>query len=316
MKTQPNSFVCYGDLVADLVMQIPRLPILPDQAQLARSLTVEPGGAGNTLITAARLGTQAIALGAVGEDAQGNAVHGILVSEGVDMRYVQRGADSVNVIVLVFVDDIGQHVFIAHDGTGAPFELGVREREIIQQTGIFFVPGYALAERRMAGAALPALHIAVDAGVPVMNDLGPIVRDAHLRDAALAVIQHSLVTFLTEDEALVFTSQAQADAAAQVLLQLGTHYVVLKRGAHGCVVYEATEQMAYGGIRVEARDTTGAGDAFAGGFIVDWLQHQDVYRAAKFANIVGAAKVQKIGSGRQCPTRDEVEDIKQRTENE
>jgi sugar/nucleoside kinase (ribokinase family) len=126
------------------------------------------------------------------------------------------------------------------------------------------------------------------------------------------VIRDSLVTLLTEEEALIFTGQSQADSAAAALLQLGTRYVVLKRGPRGCVVYTAERQVAYDGIRVEARDTTAAGDAFAGGFIVDWLQHGDVYRAAEFANIVGAAKVQKIGSGRQCPTRMEVEALRGR----
>lgn len=291
-------------------MQIPRLPVVADQAQLARSLTLEPGGAGNTLITAARLGTRAIALGAVGEDPQGNAVYDMLQGEGVDMGFAQRGAGSVNVIVLVLIDEAGQHVFIAHDGMGAPFELGARECAAIQQSGAFFVPGYALAEARMAAAALPAVQIAIDAGVPVMNDLGPIVRDTHLREVAQTVIRHSLVTLLTEEEAQIFTGQSQADQAAAALLQFGTRYVVLKRGPRGCVVYTADKQVAYDGIRVEARDTTAAGDAFAGGFIVDWLQHRDIYRAAEFANIVGAAKVQKIGSGRQCPTRAEVEALR------
>lgn len=304
--TSTNSFVCYGDLVADLVMQIPRLPIVADQSQLARSLTVEPGGAGNTLITAARLGAQAIALGAVGEDAQGNAIHAILQAEGVIMGHAQRGAGSVNVIVLVFVDEAGQHVFIAHDGTGAPFEVGAREREVIQQAGAFFIPGYSLDEGRMAAAVLPAMQIALEANVPVMNDLGPIVREADLRETALHVVGHSLVTLLTEDEAMTFTEQLTPLEAAHALLEIGSRYVILKRGGRGCAVYDNEGIVEIEGIPVTVRDTTAAGDSFAGGFIVDWLQHGDIVRAARFANIVGAAKVQKIGSGRQCPTREEV----------
>jgi len=300
--------VCYGDLVADLVMQIPRLPILPDQAQLAKSLSVEPGGAGNTLITAARLGAPCVALGAIGEDAHGVAVHTILQAEGIDVGYAQRGAGSTNVLVLVFVDDAGQHVFIAHDGTGPAFEIGPRERALIQQGGVFFVPGYALAEGRMAAAALSALQCAVDAGVPVMNDLGPIVgySEVRVREAALAVMRHSFVSFLTEDEAMQFTDTSSPDAAAHAMMALGSLHVVLKRGGKGCAVYSADRCVEIAGIPVAVKDTTAAGDSFAGGFMAHWLKHGNVLEAARYANVVGATKVQKIGSGRQCPTRDEV----------
>jgi ribokinase len=299
--------VVYGDLVADLVLQIPQLPILPEQAQLAHSLRLEPGGAGNTLITAARLGAQCIALGAIGEDPNGQAIFDILKSEHIDLRFAQRGTGSVNVLVLVFVDAAGQHVFIAHDGTGAPFELGEREAACIRGAGVLFVPGYALAEGRMAGVALDALQIAQRAAVPIMNDLGPVCGDARVREAAIEVIRHSAVTFLTADEAMLFTGKRSYDVAAHALQKLGSPVVVIKRGAQGCAVFEGDRMTVIEGIPVVARDTTGAGDTFAGGFMVEWLKHGDAIRSAQFANVVAAAKVQKIGSGRQCPTAQEVQ---------
>ena len=302
-----KTIVCYGDLVADLVMQIPRLPIVPEQAQLARSLTVEPGGAGNFLITAARLGGRCVALGAIGEDPNGQLIFEILKEEKIDLSYTQRGAGSVNVVVIVFVDEAGQHVFIAHDGTGAPFVIGPREQTQIQNAGVLFVPGYALAEQRMAGAVLPVLKIAQVANVPVMSDLGPVVNDAAVREMALEVARHSAVSFLTADEAMQFTGKRSYDVAAHELQKLGSPVVVIKRGAQGCVVFEGDRMMDIAGIPVTMRDTTAAGDTFAGGFVVEWLKHHDVARSAQFANVAAAAKVQKIGSGRQCPTQQEVQ---------
>ena len=302
-----KTIVCYGDLVADLVMQIPRLPILPDQAQLARSLVVEPGGAGNFLITAARLGGRCVALAAVGEDPNGETIHAIMQAENIDMGYAQRGAGSTNVIVIVFVDDAGQHVFIAHDGTGAPFAIGSREAELIREVGVFYMPGYSLAEGRMAPAALEAMHIAHKAGVAIMNDLGPVVNDGPVRDAAIEVVRHSHVSLLTAHEAMQFTGESNYESAANALLQMGSKAVVIKRGPQGCVVFDGASAREVPGLVVPARDTTAAGDSFAGGFVVDWLKHGDVFCAAQFANAVAAAKVQKIGSGRQCPTAAEVE---------
>ncbi len=285
--------VCYGDLVADLVLQIPRLPILPDQAQLARSLTIEPGGAGNSLITAARLGAHCIALGAIGVDPNGQTIYQILKDEGIDLAFVQRGANSVNVVVFVFVDDAGQHVFIAHDGTGNPYAIGTPEADCIRAAGVFFVPGYALAEQRMSHAAISAIQIAYAANVPIFSDLGPIVRDVHVRDAALEVVRHSHISLLTAEEAMAFTHQTTETTAAQELLRIGSRFVILKRGALGCGIFSADGTVDIEGIRVETKDTTGAGDTFAGGFCVDWLKHRDVVRAARFANVVAAAKVDK-----------------------
>jgi sugar/nucleoside kinase (ribokinase family) len=304
-----KTIVCFGDLVADMVMQIPQLPIVADRAQLAHGLRVEPGGVGNTLITAARLGGRCVALGAMGEDPNGQAVFDILRGEGVDLNLAQRGAGSTNTLVLVFVDAAGQHVFIAHDGEGEPFALAEREANSIRDAGVFFIPGYALAEGRMAGAALAAIQIAQRAAVPIMNDLGPVCGDANVREAAMQVIRHSTVTFLTADEAMLFTGKRSYDVAARALQKLGSPVVIIKRGGQGCAVFEGDGMVDIPGIGVVARDTTAAGDTFAGGFMVDWLKHGDAIRAAKFANVVAAAKVQKIGSGRQCPTQQEVQAV-------
>lgn len=298
--------VCYGDLVTDLVIAVERLPIEPERVQDVRAISVEPGGAGNFLITAARLGARAVAFGAVGEDAYGQAVYDMLQAEGVDVSYTQRGAGSANVLVLVIVDDAGQHVFLVRDGAGDPFVLDARSAALIQSADLFFMPGYALHERRMAGSAVEAARLAAEAGVPVMNDLGPIVSEAGAREAALEIVRLSKVSLLTADEAMRFTGERAEADAARWMLEQGTRHVVIKRGSAGCVVFSADGEYVVPGIPVPARDTTAAGDAFAAGFAVAWLKHRDVCRAAEFANCVGAAKVQKLGSGRQCPTAAEV----------
>ncbi|MCS7054909.1 MAG: carbohydrate kinase family protein [Thermoflexales bacterium] len=298
--------VCYGDLVTDLVVAVERLPIEPERVQSIHAITIEPGGAGNFLITAARLGVHAVAFGAVGEDAYGQAVYEMLQAEGVDVSYAQRGTGSVNVLVMVIVDDAGRHVFLVRDGTGDPFVLDGRSVALIRSADLFFMPGYALHERRVAGSAVAATRVAAESGVPVMNDLGPIVSEASVRAAALEIVQLSEVSLLTADEALRFTSErSEADAAAWMLAR-GTRCVVIKRGEAGCAVYAGDGCYDVAGIPVPVRDTTAAGDAFAAGFAVSWLKHRDVRRAAEFANCVGAAKVQKLGSGRQCPTAAEI----------
>jgi len=293
-------------------MTIERLPVEAERVQNIHAISVEPGGAGNFLITAARLGAHAIAFGTIGEDDYGQAVHDILLTENIDVRTVQRGVGSVNVLVLVMVDDAGQHVFLVRDGAGELYDIDAASRDAIRTADAFFLPGYALHERRVGPVALDATRFAHTCGVPVMNDLGPIVGEASVREQALEIVRMSIVSLLTADEAVRFTAEPTYADAARWLLARGTRHVIIKRGAEGCAVFSQDGGVHdVLGIRVPVRDTTAAGDSFAAGFVVDWLDHHDVYAAARFANCVGAAKVQKVGSGRHCPTRAEIEAVRQ-----
>ena len=128
-----------------------------------------------------------------------------------------------------------------------------------------------------------------------------------MRDKALAVLANSRACLLTEDEALTFTGAADADAAARWLQAHGARDVIIKRGPQGCSCYVGDgPRVDIAGLKVDVRDTAGAGDSFAAGFLFDVLQHGHVIEAARFANAVGAAKVQKLGTGRNMPTREEV----------
>jgi sugar/nucleoside kinase (ribokinase family) len=301
-----KNVVFFGDLVTDMVYHVERLPIEADKVQRIHSISIEPGGAGNSLILAARLGARAVALGAIGEDDNGRAIENMLRDEGVDLSYVQRGTGSMNMVVLVMVDDAGQHVFLVHEGRGEPFVIGERERTLIQTAAVFFIPGYALHEPRIGVVTPNALRIAIEANTCVMSDLGPIVHEENVRELALDVLRNSHTTFLTSDEAIQFCKTKNWVDAAEWMLNQGAQNVIIKHGANGCSVFVEGNRADIAGFPVEVKDTSGAGDSFAAGFIIDWLDHGDVIRAARFANAVGAAKVQKLGTGRQVPTKDEV----------
>ena len=111
MPSTPFHVASVGDLVVDLVFTIPSLPIMPEQIQMAQGPHTEPGGAGNFLITGARLGLTMHALGSLGDDIYGHEVAQILAQEGVDTSGIAHAAGSTSTLVLVFVDEAGQHAF-------------------------------------------------------------------------------------------------------------------------------------------------------------------------------------------------------------
>lgn len=303
MSSAPQpTLVCIGDLVVDLVIAVEELPIAPNRAQNIRAYFIEPGGAGNMLIMAARLGAHAVALGTMGSDEYAQRAYAALADEGVDLRYVQRAPGEENVLVLVVVDDRGEHAFLVREGQGASFVLTEAVQALLRHAHLLLVPGYALHERRMADAVLPAARIAASANVPILVDPGPVSGEPSVRPALLELLRLSTFVLLTAEESLQLSGQSSEEAAAQWLLHQSHGDVVLKLGERGCAVYaRGAAPRRFPAPRVAMRDTSGAGDVFDAVFAVEWWRTRDPYRAAQRANRYAAYKVTQLGTGRRCP---------------
>jgi len=83
--------------------------------------------------------------------------------------------------------------------------------------------------------------------------------------------------------------------------------VVLKLGGEGCAVSSGSGFKRIPGFEVRAVDTTGAGDAFNAALTYGHLVGWPLEKAARFANIVGAVKVTKMGAGVNVPTKAEID---------
>ena len=297
--------ISIGDLVADLVVTIPRLPVEANAHQLARQVRLEPGGAGNFLIAGRRLGMNMLALGTIGDDPFGTAVLEALRGEGVEIAPVLRQAGASSTTVIVLVDDAGGHVFLGGYGVGPPVALPEEWVNLLKSAQAVFASGYTFQEKRLAEAALQAMEVSHRSGVPVFFDPGPEMADA-TPELVAAILATSNALLLTEEEIPLMTGGVAGISAARHLLELGPRLVCVKRGAQGCLVLTTDQIVEHPGFRVQARDTTAAGDSFAAAFIYACLRGWPLSQTATFANAMGAAKVQKVGSGSQVPSSEEL----------
>lgn len=293
------TIVTLGDLVADITVALPQLPLVPGVYQEAHAVRVEPGGAGNFLIAGARLGMHMQAVGALGDDAFGHAVHAILAAEGVDMALVDHPAGTASTVVLVLNDDSGQTVMTGAYGPGPRISFQPAWEEAVQRADAVFAFGYSLRELRLQSAVLAGMERGRALGLPVLFDPGPefYLLDAPARARALAAAEFVL---LTEEEV------GMAGVASPAELLEHSTAVVVKRGAAGCRVWTHAGVLDAPGYPVVARDVAGAGDCFAAAFAYGHLSGWQLARTAAFANAMGAAMVQKRGTGRQAPTPAEV----------
>jgi len=106
-------------------------------------------------------------------------------------------------------------------------------------------------------------------------------------------LRHVDVVKLGKDEAKVFGGEARE--VLEGLCELGPKIAILTRGAKPCVVLSEGDLQEIKGIRVEARDLTGAGDVFGAAFLSRYLETRDVVEAARFANAAAALKIKYKG---------------------
>lgn len=300
-----------GDLVADLIVTIPHLPVVPDVHQIVHQIKFEPGGAGNFLIAGSRLDMDMVALGTIGDDMFGSAIVDILDGQGVNVEGVLIQEDTGSTTVIVLVDDAGEHVFLGGYGVGPTISFPSQWKILIDGCSAVFASGYTFREQRLADAALSAMRYAQQIGVTVFFDPGPDM--VHIPEEQVQeILSSSNILLLTMEEIHSVTGGEGGIDAVTSLLQAPVEMICVKRGAEGCIIYSTTGTIEHSGYDVQVRDTTAAGDSFAAAFIYAYLKSWSLEKIAAFSNAMGAAKVQKVGSGTQVPTAEEIRGVLKR----
>jgi sugar/nucleoside kinase (ribokinase family) len=210
--------------------------------------------------------------------------------------------------VIVRAED-RQRVFLGYAGTHGPASVPAEWLDKLREAGLLYLDGWAYRHGHPA-LLRECVEDAAARDVGVLFDPGPY--GVHIEPEWLrAVLAHTYVVLITEAEAHALTGLSDQRAGLSRLREWGARVVALKRGKRGCLIDTGDQHWECAPYPVEAHDPTAAGDCFAAA--VAWgLLHQkpwDVIGA--LANAVGAAKVQKLGSGLAAPTRAEVESLLQ-----
>ena len=297
--------VSVGDLVLDVVLPV-TLPVVGGQHQEPAFRRVEPGGAANFLFAARHMGLQVTAAGAVGADVFGQLILDALRDAGIDTMHIVAVPGSTSTLVIALADPAsGQHAFIGHYGSGpdVPYPDGLDAA--LSNADALFVMGYTFAEKRIVPLALrwnrPKRRL------PVYLDVGRSWRPFRRTGGA----HHRAGRRDPDDRGRGRAGVRGRHRRRSVRPPAGARSatLIVKQGASGCVIVTPDGQTRVPGYPAEVVDTIGAGDCFAGAFLAGRLNGLDLVDAAKLANAMGAATVQKAGAGSNAPTCAEVMDI-------
>jgi sugar/nucleoside kinase (ribokinase family) len=267
-KHRPR-IVVVGDLIVDVVLA-PAAELITGTDVLGRVMLRQGGSATTTARWLGRSGAGVSLVASVGRDSAGRALVRTIRDDGVTPRVV-RIAGHATGRVGVFVAPGGERSFVQDRGAAlwlAPEHL---RASWFVAAELVHIPTYSLLDHPLGDAGRRAAELAHAAGALVTVDLsssGPLL--ALGRAAAIEVVHGA-------QPDLLFAAGSEAGALAddeESLLDVAP-IVVLKRGPHGAsLLYRdggATCRLEVAARAVEAPDTTGAGDAFAAGFILGWL---------------------------------------------
>jgi len=282
------SIVVIGSVNLDIVATAPCLPAAGEtvtDAMLARY----PGGKGaNQALAARRLGADVALIGRVGKDAEADAALALLREGNVDLSGVVAVDDAATGVALITVAASGENQIVVAPGAN---------RRLASET--LQVPaGDALIGEVLAPLDAVARAVVEFEGFTCVNlASAKEVDDAVLRGADLIVVNESEAAWYGEH------------------LALREGLVATTFGASGAALVQGGVEVArVSSLRVEAVDTTGAGDAFTAALTLALIEGRPLAKALRFACAAGAAATQRSGAQPSLPTRDEVLRILRDTE--
>jgi len=297
-----------GSLNMDFVVSVPRLPA-PGETVLGRNFQMIPGGKGaNQACAAGKLGAGSVRArmaGKVGYDLFADHLKASLAAAGVDVSAIHATRSQPTGIALIWVDESGQNAIVV--APGANHALSPSEVEALRPT--FRGARLALFQLETPLATVAAaLKLAREEGAQTVLDPAPA---QVLPEELLAEVD---ILTPNESEACLLLGRAperlaleQVPGIAAALLALGPRAVVLKLGELGCYYADGGRAFASPGFRVQATDTTAAGDTFNGALAVALAEQRPIEEALAFANAAAALSVTRLGAQASIPSREEVE---------
>ncbi len=278
-----------GSANADLVVPVDRRPG-GGETVLGGDTTLSPGGKGaNTAVAAALLGADVALLGAVGDDPYGELLKRSLAESGVNTASLRTSERPTGIAYITVTPD-GENSILVSPGANS----GLRPEDVDLDGAEIVVLSLEIPLETVEHAVAKA----AEAGVRTLLNLSPAA------ELSAKTLQSLDVLLVNEHEA-AFLLGGETDFSQ--LLDLGPKAAVVTLGAKGAAVVTADGVTEVSSPKVEAVDTTGAGDAFAGALAMALAKGEELADAARWAVKVAAITVTRQGAQPSYPTASELE---------
>lgn len=290
----------------DLVVEMKELP-LNGETVLGDKITYIPGGKGaNQSYAIASAGGNVKMLGCVGSDENGEKLLRNLEQAGVDVSDIKKSEGIPTGLAIIGVSQKGDNSIIVVPGANSLFGLKyLRDTEKYIRESDYVILQMEIPQETI----YEAISIAKKYGKTVI--LNPAPAPEEIPDRIL-----QMVDYITPNEKEIMTISKQEgdtfeeiEAAAKILIARGVKNVLVTLGSHGAMHVTKETCQIYPGRKVEAVDTTAAGDCFNGAFVTGLSENMSIEKAIRFANVFSSVAVTRKGAQSSIPKREEVNRI-------
>ena len=279
------------------------------------------GAVTNLLCAAAQCGAKTGYIGKVGADMHGAFLKQSLINAGVDVRGLIEADDVFTTLAFVALQPNGEREFSFARKPGADTQLRSDEvdADMLEHTRIFHTGSLSLTQEPVRSATYEAIDRAKAAGAIISYDPNYRASLWGSKDEAIRYMRSLISTAdimkVSDEELPLLTGEMDPEQAADVLIDQGVKLIAITLGAKGAFVRVRGESRLVPGFRSNAIDTTGAGDAFFGGFLYRFLCSEkalkdvtleDAADYARFGNATASLCVEQRGGIPAMPTLKDI----------
>lgn len=298
-----NKVTIVGSLNVDTTLRIKRMP-LPGETLAAQGKSSAAGGKGaNQAVSAARSGAQTAFIGEVGKDNSGQMMLNEMKANGIDVAGIRENDQVGTGTASILLDENGQNSILIYGGANqqlSPADVEAAKDKIMAAD--FVVAQFETPQ----AATLRAFQLAKDNGVATILNPAP----AQKIDPEVLKLTDLIIPNETESAELtgvIITDETSMLISAAKFAQMGVRNLIITVGAKGAFYCTQDGYSFVPAFKVNAVDTTAAGDTFIGALSSQLKPDMsNIEKALAYAQRASSLAVQKMGALPSIPTREQI----------
>lgn len=300
MKTK--KIVVLGSCNTDMVIKSDRLPV-PGETILGGEFIMNPGGKGaNQAVAAARLGGNVVFLTKTGNDLFGRQSVSLYSEENINTDYILSSSDKPSGVAMISVDKKGENSIIVASGANSTYSID--DFKSVEST-VYDADILLMQLEIPIETVTYAAKVAKEHGVKVVLNPAPaqfLPKDL-LENVSIIIPNNTEAEILS---GIKVSDIESAKNATDIISQKGIETVIITMGDYGAFIKTKEEYISVPTQKVNAIDTTAAGDTFCGALVVALSEGKDIIDAVKFANKCSGITVTRLEAQSSCPYRNEI----------
>jgi ribokinase len=302
---QAKKIVVVGSCNTDMVIKADRLPV-PGETILGGTFLMNSGGKGaNQAVAAARLGGNVTLVSKTGNDVFGKQSVMLYASENIKTDYIFSDPKHPSGVAMITVDSNGENCIVVASGANAyltPTDIDIASGEIESSDLV------------LMQLEIPIETVEYVAELATKKGIKVILNPAPARTLSNDLLKHLYIIIPNKSEAEILsgikvTDIDSAKQAADIISAKGVDIVVITLGSQGALIKENASFQFVEAVKVEAVDTTAAGDTFCGAVCVGLSEGKTILDSVKMAVRSASLTVTRMGAQSSLPYRNELTSV-------